>query len=107
MPTDLLLPFVVTSVAAILCGAVLVIARQPVLLPGTVHPFAPSAYPSQDTMTEEAMAPTVLRDTADWKLVTLCRLCDVEELLDCLEANHVTEREVHTFGNNTFAVRWR
>jgi hypothetical protein len=58
-------------------------------------------------MTDEAMVPTVLRDTGDWKLVTLCRLCDVEELLDCLEANHVAEREVHTFGNNTFAVRWR
>ena len=32
---------------------------------------------------------------------------DVEELLDCLEANAVAEREVHTFGNDTFAVRWR
>ena len=107
MPTDLL-PFLITTVALLASGAVLLIAnRQPALLPDTVHPFARPTAPSQDTLAEDALVPTVLRDTGDWKLVTLCRLCDVEELLDCLEANAVAEREVHTFGNDTFAVRWR
>lgn len=107
MPTDLL-PFLITTFALLASGAALLVAtRQSALLPDTVNPFTWPAGPAQDTLTEEALVPTVLRDTGDWKLVTLCRLCDVEELLDCLEANAVTEREVHTFGNNTFAVRWR
>lgn len=104
-----LLPFLVTAAAALTAGAVLMITvvRRAELLPGTAYPFAPSANPADDTLAEQAMVPTVLRDAGDWKLVTLCRLCDVEELLDCLEANNVSEREVHTFGNDTFAVRWR
>ncbi len=106
--TTHLLPFLVTSLAAVVSGLVLMVAtRRPALSPGTVHPFAPSADPSADTMTGQVMVPTVMTEPGDWKLVTLSRLCDVEDLLDCLEANKVAEREVHTFGNSTFAVRWR
>lgn len=107
MPLDFL-PFLVTTLAAVVCGLVLMVAtRRPDLLPGTVSPFAPSANPADDTLAEQAMVATVLTDSTDWKLVTLNRLCDVEELLDCLEAGNVAQREVHTFGNNTFAVRWK
>ena len=107
MTTDLL-PVLVTSLAAVVCGLVLMVAsRHPALLPGTVHPFAPSAHPSDETMAEQAVVSTVLSDASDWTLVTLSRLCDVEDLLDSLEVYGVAEREVHTFGNSTFAVRWR
>ena len=103
-----MLPFVVTALLTIAAAMVFVVAtRHPSLLPGTVHPFAPSSDPAADTISSEVMESTVLTETGDWKLVTLNRLCDVEELLDCLEASNVAEREVHTFGNNTFAVRWR
>jgi hypothetical protein len=107
MVTDLL-PFLATCLAAVVCGLVLMVAtRHPALLPGTVQPFAPSADPANDTLAEQAMTSTVLSDAGNWKVVTLSRLCDVEELLDCLEASGTAEREVHTFGNSTFAVRWR
>ena len=104
-----LLPFLATSLAAVVCGMVLMVAtRHPAAQPGTVHPFAPpSLDPSADTLSNEALTPTVMSEKSEWKLVTLSRLCDVEELLDCLEVNKIAEREVHTFGNSTFAVRWR
>jgi hypothetical protein len=43
----------------------------------------------------------------DWHLATVATLSDVEDLLDCLEANGVSEREVVSVQNNMFAVRWR
>jgi len=104
---DHLLPFLVTSLAAVLCGVLLVVATRPELLPGTVQPFAPSASPADDTLCDQALVSTVLTDDIGWKVVTLSRLCDVEELLDCLEVSGCAEREVHTFGNSTFAVRWK
>lgn len=104
---DHLLPILVTGLAAVLCGVLLVVATRPELLAGMVQPFAPSANPADDTLSEQAMVSTVLTDDGGWKVVTLSRLCDVEELLDCLEASGCVDREVHTFGNSTFAVRWK
>ncbi len=75
----------------------------------TVDPFGAvgSAYPSEDTLSCEADVQTTFAQNAGWKLVTLSNLREVEDLLDCLESSSVAEREVHTLGNSSFAVRWR
>ena len=75
----------------------------------SVNPFDPvgSAEPSEDTLCNEAVVQTAFAQSAGWKLVTLGNLRDVEDLLDCLESSRVVEREVHTLGNSSFAVRWR
>ena len=43
----------------------------------------------------------------DWQLTTVSDLCDAEEMLDCLEYQGYTERELLILGNSCFAVRWR
>jgi hypothetical protein len=48
----------------------------------------------------------VFADTG-WQTTTLHKLCEVEDLLDYLEANRFHTREVHTLGNNVFCVRWK
>ena len=75
----------------------------------TVSPFdaVGSAEPSEDTLCNQAVVQTAFAQNAGWKLVTLGNLRDVEDLLDCLESSRVAEREVHTLGNSSFAVRWR
>ena len=75
----------------------------------TVNPFdaVGSADPSDDTLSCEAGVQTAFAQNAGWKLVTLTNLREVEDLLDCLESSAVAEREVHTIGNSSFAVRWR
>ena len=60
----------------------------------------------EETMVNQSNVETVFADTG-WKRTTLNRLCDVEDLLDCLEASGFAEREVETRGNCSFAVRWR
>jgi hypothetical protein len=44
---------------------------------------------------------------SEWHIATVATLGDVEDLLDYLEANGVTEREVVSLQDNLFAVRWR
>lgn len=86
------------------------ILSRPVLFQAeTVNPFdvVGSAEPSEDTLCNEAVVQTAFAQSAGWKLVTLGNLRDVEDLLDCLESSRVVEREVHTLGNSSFAVRWR
>ena len=86
------------------------IATRPSLFqPETVNPFndVGSANPSEDTLCCEAAVQTTFVQNAGWKLVTLTNLREVEDLLDCLESSRVVEREVHTLGNSSFAVRWR
>ena len=75
----------------------------------TVNPFdsVGSANPSEDTLSCEVGLQTTFGQNAGWKLVTLTNLGEVEDLLDCLESSAVAEREVHTLGNSSFAVRWR
>lgn len=65
------------------------------------------ADPSEDTLCNQAVVQTAFAQSPGWKLVTLGNLRDVEDLLDCLESSRIAEREVHTFGNSSFAVRWR
>ena len=99
----------VTVTAAVLCGIAYAMVVRPAvaLRPVTVGPFAPgNTDPSADTLTGQAQVSTVFAAN-DWQTVTLNRLNEVEDLLDCLEAHHVSEREVHTLGNAAFCVRWR
>ena len=99
-----------TIAAALGFGALAVVATRPSLFqPGTVNPFdrVGTADPSEDTLCGQAVEQTVFVQNAGWKLRTLNNLRDVEDLLDCLESSSVAEREVHTLGNSSFAVRWR
>ena len=43
----------------------------------------------------------------EWTLTTRTSLTQVEDLLDWLEAQGVSEREVLVLGDNSFAIRWR
>ena len=61
--------------------------------------------PAADTLNSNGRLPVATR--TDWSLTTVSALCDAEDLLDCLEAQGYTERELMVLGNSTFAVRWR
>lgn len=70
-------------------------------LPGT-------SDPSEDTLAGHSDVVQTTKPTGtEWKMATLNNLAQVEDLLDSLEAAGIAEREVHTLGNNLFAVRWR
>ena len=73
-----------------------------------VSPFelAPERDRSADTLVDQSNVETVFADTG-WKNTTMNRLSDVEDFLDCLEANGFLEREVVTQGHCKFQVRWR
>lgn len=45
--------------------------------------------------------------TKDWQIASLASLSDAEDLLDYLEANGYSQRELINLGNRCFAVRWR
>lgn len=95
------------GMAAVLCGIAYAMAVRPALRPVPIGPFAPgTADPSADTLSGQVQVSTVFA-ADDWQTVTLSRLTEVEDLLDTLEAHHVTEREVQTLGNAAFRVRWR
>jgi hypothetical protein len=102
----LFMSVLVTTTIAVVCGMLYMAAirTSPVLAAG---PFAPGGVdPSADTMGGQAQTNTVFIDTG-WHTTTLTRLCDVEDFLDQLEAHRITEREVVTLGNASFAVRWK
>ena len=99
-----------TLAAALLFGCFAVVAtRSKLFQPALAHPFdaVGTPDPASDTLSGEMAVQTAFGPNTDWKLVTLSRLRDVEDLLDSLEAHHVLEREVHTLGSSSFAVRWR
>lgn len=76
----------------------------------TVDPFLAltSTDPAADTLWEGSpMTKTQPPTKSDWQIATLHNLTDVEDLLDCLEAHGVREREFLTLSNDSFAVRWR
>jgi hypothetical protein len=43
----------------------------------------------------------------EWQITTVDSLSAAEDLLDCLEAQGHTEREMVVLGNSCFAVRWK
>lgn len=43
----------------------------------------------------------------DWQLTSVDDLTAAEDLLDCLENQGYSERELVVLGNSSFAVRWR
>lgn len=45
--------------------------------------------------------------TSEWNLATVSALCDAEDMLDYLEVQGHSERELLVLGNSCFAVRWR
>lgn len=82
--------------------------RTSLFQPKPAGPFDVNSRPDfgADTMVDQSNVETVFAETG-WKNTTLNRLCDVEDLLDCLEASGFAEREVESRGNANFAVRWR
>lgn len=81
-------------------------SRQLGLQPAVVDPFGqviPSDF-GHDTLPNSAAEQVTLAEP--WHSVELERLCDVEEVLDVLEANHA-RGELVIAGNNRFTVRWR
>jgi hypothetical protein len=63
------------------------------------------ADPSSETMGERSGSASSLQ--TDWNLTTVSALSDAEEMLDYLEAQGYSERELMVLGNSCFAVRWR
>ncbi len=61
------------------------------------------ADPSADTLASGHHQTT----GTDWHLTTVTSLHDAEELLDLLEYQGYTERELVVLGNSSFVVRWR
>jgi hypothetical protein len=49
----------------------------------------------------------VPKDEAGWHTKTVSALREAEDLLDSLEAQGVTERELVVLSETSFAVRWR
>ncbi len=93
----------VAPLAATLCGtagAVMILQKT-----GSVSPFAPVKRSAADTLVADSE--TAFTDADGWSVVTLNRLCDVEDLLDSLEAHRVSEREVRVVGDSSFRVRWK
>jgi hypothetical protein len=110
--TGLLLATVLTAAASIVTLVVLyAVATRPDAVPsGVVDPFQPAtgSDPSADTLpTGCAMSKTTPPAASEWQITTVTNLSQVEDLLDCLEAQGFAEREVLTLGNSSFAVRWR
>jgi len=63
------------------------------------------ADPGIDTMATHNGTNSSLK--ADWNLTTVSALCDAEEMLDYLEMQGCSERELIVLGNSCFTIRWR
>jgi hypothetical protein len=88
---------------AILC---MVATRPEIALEPVGAPFGRVALsdPAADTMAELAKQSTL---SDDWKKVEMKSLVEVEDMLDCLEARNVRQREMVVLGDDRFLVRWR
>ncbi len=105
-----LIPTLIAFASVAVCFMfAMAVVRHPSLASETVDPFAGNrpGVSSQDTIASEAMAQTILSDRPEWKLTMLTKLRDVEDFLDYLENHNIADREVHTLGNSSFAVRWK
>jgi len=58
-----------------------------------------------DTLPGGMMRPS--SRASDWQMTSVDDLSAAEDLLDCLEANGVADKELVVMGNKCFAVRWR
>ncbi|AMV29034.1 hypothetical protein VT84_31860 [Gemmata sp. SH-PL17] len=63
------------------------------------------ADPSADTLATGHRSEPVVQN--DWQLTTVGALSEAEEMLDMLEYQGYSERELVVLGNSCFAVRWR
>jgi hypothetical protein len=66
-----------------------------------------NAAATGETLVADRQSGSATGTRADWQLTTVSSLGDAEELLDVLENQGATERELVVLGNSTFAVRWR
>ena len=63
------------------------------------------ADPASETLTGNSARPAPA--PCDWQLTPVNALSDAEEMLDYLEAQGYSERELIVMGNSCFAIRWR
>ena len=84
-----------------------VATQHPSLQPATVNPFGPvfGHDTSSETLPNSLSCENTLN--GDWQTLELNRLCDVEDLLDSLEACHASKTELELTSNDRFTVRWR
>lgn len=94
---------VTLALFTVLC---VVAVRPAELQPVGADPYAtpPPADSATDTMAGPSSEATLV---GDWNEIELTRLCDVEDLLDSLEARNVRQQELKVVGNEKFVVRWR
>jgi len=84
---------------------VLIAKSEPVEALAGETTISSSADPAAETLTSGHHFAPVTR--TEWQLTTVSALSDAEELLDVLENQGVSERELVVLGNSCFAVRWR
>jgi hypothetical protein len=107
MRSDIMFTLLILSAVLVVSAAVVATSMPNPKLQPAEFPFQPSTNdPSADTMVGQAQIETVFNDYG-WQSVTVDSLSDVEEILDCLEADKVETREVIAQGNASFCVRWR
>lgn len=94
------------TVTAIALFAVYAVATKP----QAVEALAGETTIADATAAAETLATgrhLVPATRTDWHLTTVSALSDAEELLDVLECQGYSERELVVLGNSCFAVRWR
>lgn len=101
--TFLLISMAVLSAAALYMVATRSSAAHPALVTDN------TAVGLRDAATDTLVGGSPMSPAAstDWQLTTVDDLSSAEDLLDCLEANGIAERELIVLGNSCFAVRWR
>lgn len=98
-------PLLIAGIAIVFTAAYIMAARSAAdaALAGE-HTAVGLADAGSETLVGGHLQP---RACSDWQLTTVNDLHDAEDLLDCLEAQGIDERELVVLGNSCFAVRWR
>ncbi|MCS6865573.1 MAG: hypothetical protein RMJ56_10510 [Gemmataceae bacterium] len=98
----------------VLTVAVFVGALLAVYVHSTKH-YAVEALTGETTLANSLPEAETLRivrqesppPSPEWRMTTVNALHDAEELLDLLEYQGFTEREILVLGHSQFAVRWK
>jgi hypothetical protein len=104
-----LLTFTLTGIAIVFVAVYVTATKaEPVEALAGETTLANSAGPATETLPSGIPGiPAPSAQRTDWQLATVSALSDAEELLDVLESQGHTERELVVLGNSCFAVRWR
>lgn len=99
---------VTTTVLMLAATAYALMARVADLQTVTVNPFTTVPPSAADTVENlGAVVKTTFVDEVAWKTRITRNLSEAEEILDSLEACGHGDRELATYGNDMFVVRWK